>query len=112
MSARREKSSSYSSRQPNKSTSRSLDNTIFVLSSAPSRVYSLDVDYEYRPDSDLFYLTGVDQEDTTLVLMPGNKTKREILFVRDADMRREHWNGHSFTTDEAKAQSGSVRGSA
>jgi Xaa-Pro aminopeptidase len=80
--------------------------TIFVLSSAPPRVYSLDVDYEYRPDSDLYYLTGVDQEDTTLVLMPGNKTKREILFVRDADVRREHWNGHSFTTDEAKAQSG------
>src|SRR4030095_7189585 len=74
--------------------------TIFVLSSAPSRVYSLDVDYEYRPDSDLYYLTGVDQEDTTLVLMPGNKTKREMLFVRDPDVRREHWNGHSFTTEE------------
>jgi hypothetical protein len=62
--------------------------TIFVLMSAPSRVYSLDVDYEYRPDSDLYYLTGVDQEDTTLVLMPGNKTRRETLFLRDPDVRR------------------------
>jgi Xaa-Pro aminopeptidase len=80
--------------------------TIFVLFSSPPRVYSLDVDYEYRQDSDMLYLTGIDQEDTTLVLMPGNKTKREILFVHDPDPRREHWEGHLFTTDEAKAASG------
>ena len=41
-----------------------------------ARVYSLDVDYEYRQDSNLLYLTGIDQEDTILVLMPGNETKR------------------------------------
>ncbi len=80
--------------------------TIFVLFSSPPRVYSLDVDYEYRQDSDLLYLTGLDQADTTLVLMPGNKTRREILFVRDPNPRREHWEGHSLTKEEAKAQSG------
>ena len=80
--------------------------TIFVLFSSPPRVYSLDVDYEYRQDSDMLYLTGIDQEDTTLVLMPGNKTKKEILFVHDPDPRREHWNGHLLTTDEAKAATG------
>jgi Xaa-Pro aminopeptidase len=80
--------------------------TIFVLFSSPTRVYSLDVDYEYRQDSDMLYLTGIDQEDTTLVLMPGNKTKKEILFVHDPDVRREHWEGHLFTTDEARAASG------
>ncbi|HEY7515748.1 MAG TPA: aminopeptidase P N-terminal domain-containing protein [Vicinamibacteria bacterium] len=80
--------------------------TIFVLFSSPTRVYSLDVDYEYRQDSDMLYLTGSDQEDTTLVLMPGNKTKKEILFVHDPDPRREHWQGHLFTVDEARAASG------
>src|SRR5678816_3508153 len=68
--------------------------TVFVAWSAPTRVYSTDVDYEYRQDSNLLYLTGVDQEDTILVLMPGNAAKREVLFVREADARREHWNGH------------------
>ena len=74
--------------------------------SAPTRVYSADVDYEYRQDSNLLYLTGITQPDTILVLMPGNKTQREILFVSEPNPRREHWNGHILTKDEATAESG------
>ena len=77
-----------------------------VFWSAPPRVYSTDVNYEYRQESNLLYLTGIDQEDTILVLMPGNETRKEILFVRETDARREHWNGHSLTPDEATAASG------
>ena len=77
-----------------------------IFWSAPMRVYSNDVEYEYRQDSNLLYLTGIDQEDTILVLMPGNETRREILFVREADPRREHWTGHTLTPAEATAQSG------
>jgi Xaa-Pro aminopeptidase len=80
--------------------------TVAIFWSAPARVYSNDVNYEYRQDSNLLYLTGIDQEDTILVLMPGNATKREVLFVREADARREHWNGHSLTPSEAAAASG------
>jgi Xaa-Pro aminopeptidase len=79
---------------------------IAILWSAPARVYSTDVNYEYRQDSSLLYLTGIDQEETILVLMPGNETRKEILFVREADARREHWNGHSLTPAEAAAASG------
>lgn len=77
-----------------------------ILWSAPPKVYSTDVNYEYRQESNLLYLTGIDQEDTILVLMPGNETRKEILFVREADTRREHWNGHSLTPAEASAASG------
>ena len=77
-----------------------------IFWSAPTRVYSTDVDYEYRQDSNFLYLTGIDQEESILVLMPGNETRKEILFVREADARREHWNGHSLTQAEATAQSG------
>jgi Xaa-Pro aminopeptidase len=80
--------------------------TLAIFWSAPSRVYSLDVDYEYRQDSNLFYLTGIDQEETVLVLMPGNESRKEILFIRGADARREHWNGHTLTAAEATAESG------
>ena len=80
--------------------------TMLVHWSAPLRVYSHDVDYEYRQDSDMLYLTGIDQDETSLVLMPGNKTKKAILFVRDPDARREHWQGRLLTTEEAKAASG------
>ena len=80
--------------------------TLAIFWSAPLRVYSHDVEYEYRQDSNLLYLTGIDQPDTVLVLMPGNATRREILFIREADARREHWEGHQLTPDEATAQSG------
>ena len=46
--------------------------TLAIFWSAPTRVYSGDVDYEYRQDSNLLYLTGIDQPETILVLMPGN----------------------------------------
>jgi Xaa-Pro aminopeptidase len=80
--------------------------TMLVLFSAPPKVYSNDVEYEFRQDSTLYYLTGVDQEETILVLMPGNRTRRAVLFVRAPNPRREHFTGHSLTKNEATARSG------
>src|SRR5918993_985364 len=80
--------------------------TMGILWSAPPRVYSRDVDYEYRQDSDLLYLTGVQQPETILVLVPGSRTRKEFLFIRPPDARREHWEGHFLTADEARAQTG------
>jgi len=79
---------------------------VLVAWSAPVRVYSTDVDYEYRQDSNLLYLAGIEQEETILVLVPGAATKKEILFTREADPRREHWNGHTLTSAEVTAGSG------
>jgi Xaa-Pro aminopeptidase len=81
-------------------------NALAIVWSAEPKVYSLDVDYEFRQDSHLLYLTGVTQEGAILVLMPGNKTRKEILFVREPNPRREHWNGHMLTKSEATAESG------
>src|SRR6266853_6394208 len=58
---------------------------MLILWSAPPQRYSLDIDYEYRQDSNLYYLTGIAQEGTILVLMPGNVARREVLFVKDKD---------------------------
>jgi Xaa-Pro aminopeptidase len=80
--------------------------SVLVLWSAPAKVFSNDVDYEYRQDSDLLYLSGVDQPGTTLVMMPGNKTRKSILFVRDADPRHEHRQGHLLSKQEAQDLSG------
>ena len=79
---------------------------IAILWSAPSVRYSLDIDYEYRQDSNLYYLTGITQEQTILVLMPGNQSKREILFVWDRNLLREHWTGRRLTHEEATERSG------
>jgi Xaa-Pro aminopeptidase len=80
--------------------------TLAIFWSAPVRTYSHDVEYEYRQDSNFLYLTGIDQPETILVLMPGNASRREILFISEANPRREHWEGHMLTPAEATAQSG------
>ena len=79
---------------------------MLVLWSAPERVYSLDIDYEFRQDSNLYYLTAIDQPDTILVLMPGNRERTAFLFISPSNPEREHWTGHLLTPAEATAQSG------
>ncbi len=79
---------------------------MLILWSAPVQTYSRDISYEYRQDSNLYYLTGIDQEQTILVLMPGNSARKEILFIRPRDPVREHRDGRRLSEEEARAQSG------
>ncbi|MFH1574773.1 MAG: aminopeptidase P family protein [Acidobacteriota bacterium] len=80
--------------------------SMLVLYSAAARTYSRDIEYEYRQDSNLYYLTGIEQEETILVLMPGNAKSREILFVKARNPMREHWQGTLLSLEEATARSG------
>src|SRR6185369_4335591 len=80
--------------------------SILILWSAPERVYSADVNYPYRQDSNFFYLTGIEQPESIVVILPGNKTQKEFLFIRPRDAIREYWKGHSLSTDEAAQISG------
>jgi len=61
-----------------------------------------------QPNSDLFYLTGVEQEESILVLFPDHpdETLREILFVREPNEHLKTWEGHKLTKEQAIATSG------
>ncbi len=68
--------------------------SIAVLRSAPERRMSHDTEYLYRQDSDFYYLTGIDEPDTTAVLRnEPSDGKRYVLFVRPRDARREAFEG-------------------
>jgi Xaa-Pro aminopeptidase len=82
------------------------DKAIMVLFGAEPRVYTNDVDYPYRQENNLYYLTGVKQEGATLVLIPGAARTREILFMPERNPSRETWTGHMLSADEARARSG------
>jgi Xaa-Pro aminopeptidase len=82
------------------------DRGVMVLFSAEPRVYTNDVDYHYRQENNLYYLTGIKQHGATLVLIPGAKRTREILFMPPRDPRFETWNGRMMSADEASARSG------
>ena len=81
-------------------------NSVMVLLSTEPRIYTYDVDYHYRQENNLYYLTGIKQQDCTLVLVPQGQEIREILFVPERNARNETWNGKMMTNDEARARSG------
>ena len=60
------------------------------------------------PNSDLFYFTGVEQEQTILVIFPDadDPKHREILFLREPNLENELWEGHKLAKDEAVKISG------
>lgn len=61
-----------------------------------------------RPNSDLFYLTGIEQEESVLVLAPDafDEKHREILFLREPNEHLKTWEGHKLSKEEATKTSG------
>lgn len=59
-------------------------------------------------NSDLFYLTGIEQEETVLMLNPGSKNEdlREVLFIRDYNQDLEVWEGKKLSPAQASELSG------
>ena len=80
--------------------------SLMVLFSTEPRVYTNDVDYHYRQENNLYYLTGIKQEGAVLILIPGAKQAREILFMPERNPRFETWNGRMMSFDEARTRSG------
>ena len=82
-------------------------NSVLVLFSAEPRLYTNDVDYEFRQENNLYYLTALRQQDATLVMFAGAQgAPREILFLPRRVPLNETWSGHMYTPEEARAASG------
>lgn len=62
----------------------------------------------FRQNSDLFYLTGVDQEETILLLCPDfpDEKYHEVLFLRETSEFIATWEGHKLTKEEARERTG------
>ncbi|MBP6783833.1 MAG: aminopeptidase P N-terminal domain-containing protein, partial [Verrucomicrobiales bacterium] len=60
------------------------------------------------PNSDLFYLSGIEQEESLLVIAPDalDEKLREVLFVREPSAHLKTWEGHKHSRSEAQAISG------
>ena len=79
---------------------------ILILYAAEPRNYAGDVDWPYRQENDFFYLTGIAQAGSTLVLIPGAERIREVLFMPPSNPAQENWTGHILTADEGRQISG------
>ena len=80
--------------------------SFMILFSTEPRVYTNDVDYPYRQENNLYYLTNLKQKNATLVLLPGNTKTREILFMPRRNPAAETWTGHMYSAEEANQLSG------
>src|SRR5947209_9814662 len=70
---------------------------ILVLFSGEPRVYANDVDYQFRQENNLYYLTNLGQERATLVLLPCNPQLPEVLFLPRRNPAAETWTGHMYS---------------
>src|SRR5215217_2343468 len=80
--------------------------SMLILFSTEPRIYSNSIDYPYRQENNLYYLTNLKQKGATLVLLPGNTRVREILFLPRRNAAAETWTGHMYTPEEANQLSG------
>lgn len=85
-----------------------LPNSIAVVNSNDILPTNADGTFMMHPNSDLFYLSGIEQEETILVLYPDadDEKQREMLFLREPTPLAEIWEGHKLTRDEARERSG------
>ena len=83
-------------------------NSIAVFNANDIYPISADSTLPFEQHRDLFYLTGVDQEETILVLCPVAKDpkQREMVFVRETNAHIAVWEGHKLTKSEATAVTG------
>ncbi len=66
-----------------------------------------DQTFKFRQNSDFFYLTGIEQEKSVLILNPNAKNNnKEVLFILKANKKLEIWEGHKLTKKEASEISG------
>ncbi len=68
--------------------------TIAILPNAPVANRNRDVDYHYRSDSNFHYLSGFDEPESVIVIVPGRPHGEYILFCRERDLDKEIWDGY------------------
>ncbi|HVV72056.1 MAG TPA: Xaa-Pro aminopeptidase [Verrucomicrobiae bacterium] len=88
-----------------------LPNSLAALNSNDILPTNADGTLALRQNSDLFYLTGIDQEESLLLLCPNasEANLREILFLRETNDLIAAWEGHKLTKEEASRLSGIKR---
>lgn len=82
------------------------EDSIIILQAAPARIRNNDAHYPYRQNSDFLYLSGFREPEAMLVMLPGDKYGRSILFCRERDFQREMWDGRMVGLEQAVADYG------
>ncbi|MEO8569657.1 MAG: aminopeptidase P family protein [Ginsengibacter sp.] len=79
-------------------------NSIAIFNSNDELPMNGDALFPFKQNSDLFWLSGVEQEDTMVILFPDNPDVRyrEVLILVRPNELKEKWDGHRLTAKEGK----------
>jgi Xaa-Pro aminopeptidase len=82
--------------------------SIAIFNANDEFIKSGDQHFNFKQNADFFYLTGIDQEQSILLLFPDcpNPLYKEVLFLRQTNEHIAVWEGHKYTKEEARAASG------
>ena len=69
------------------------DNSVTILFSGVGRKKSGDENYDFVPNKNFYYLTGIEQENSVLLLIKNDGEKQSYLFVDEKDEKIEKWIG-------------------
>lgn len=83
-------------------------NSIAVLNANDIMPTSADGTRSFIQNTDFFYLSGINQEESILLIFPDahEKKHKEVLFIRETDEQIAIWEGPKYSKDEASAVSG------
>lgn len=86
---------------------RTLEENTLVIAYAGIPIHTNEDDYfDFAVNSQYFYLTGLERENTALLAYKSNEKTQEILFIEEPDTLSERWTGKMPTKEEVRAVSG------
>lgn len=82
--------------------------SVAILNSNDIMPTNADGTMRFRQNNDIFYLSGIDQEESILLIAPDCPVVdyREVLFLRETNEHIAVWEGHKYTKEEAQEASG------
>lgn len=83
-------------------------NTVAIFHSNEMIMTNADGNYKFTQNSNMYYLSGIDQEEVYLVLFPDapNPDWKEMLFIRETNETIQIWEGWKYSKAEAREASG------
>ncbi len=83
-------------------------NSLAIFQSNDEFPRSGDQSFIFKQNPDLFYLSGIDQEQSILLLFPDcpNPLYKEVLFLRQTNDHIKVWEGYKYTKEQARSASG------
>ena len=83
-----------------------IGDALAIVPAAREVARNADTGFEFRQDSDFYFLTGFDEPDAVALIDPAHAKERFVLFVRPRDREMEIWNGRRAGVEGAVATYG------